>query len=51
MSTEMTTNILSRVEGRPLLEAVTGAMTYVSPEAQWLWERLSGGEGLISGWG
>ena len=37
--------------GRPSSESVAGTTTYASPEARWLTERLSGGEGLISGWG
>ena len=38
-------------EVRTSSEAVAGAMSYTSPEARWLEERLSGGEGLKSGRG
>ena len=51
MATATATNRQSRGTGRPLSEAATGATTDASPEARWLTEGLSGGEGLISGWG
>ena len=47
----MTKNSRSRGEGRNVLEAVAGAMTYASLEAQWLAESLSGSKVLINGQG
>ena len=32
----------------PSLEVAAGSTTIVSPEARWLAERISGGEGLVS---
>ena len=47
----MATNRQSRGEGRPWSEVAAGATTDASPEARWSAERLSCGEGLVSGRG
>ena len=47
----METKRQSQGKGKPFLEATSGMMTDAYPEAWWSAERLSDGEGLISGQG